>query len=232
MSPSGREYVRLWSDLASHPKWGRLSLVLRGAWASLLAYAGSRNDPTFTVERAVWLLARDGDDEAEAHVVALVEARWLDREGDTVSLHDWDDHQPLYRGPSDSPEAKAARNALRPRTRVERAGARGSDVERVRATEERRREERTTTPNPPEGSVVVVAYEDLYGGRRPGEPGVAWLLAMESDSGSERVLRALRTEHKRDSDPRTLLGRMQAGLRVGDAQRRAEARYGPAEEAN
>lgn len=114
--PSGREYVRLYADLASNPKWGRLPMVLRGVWATLLVYAASRNEPSFTVEQATWLLKREGERQAVKRIEALVERRWLDRVGDTLSIHQWHDHQPVYRGPSDSAEAKAARNALRPTT--------------------------------------------------------------------------------------------------------------------
>jgi len=224
MPSSGREYVRLYAALATHPKWGRLPLLLRGAWTSLLVYAATRNDPTFTHEQAVWLLKRDGAKSAARLVDALVDAGWLDRDGEAVALHGWAEHQPVYRGPSDNPEYKRQQERARYQRKAGAPSGTSWDGLGAPVTEERRGEEMRGPPptgaDAPshEEAAVVLRYQERYG-RLPAEPGRIWLRSLEQDAGPDRALAAFDGEHDKDSNPRTLIGRMRDGLEEGSRRR-------------
>jgi hypothetical protein len=80
----------------------------------------------------------------------------------------------------------------------------------------------TTKEVPPQpasddAAVVVALYSELFG-RLPTEKADAWLADLAGRYGSLRVTTALREEHRRDSSPRTILGRAEKGLKAGDSR--------------
>jgi|GEM_PF-4402514 len=161
---TAREYVRLYSALAISPKWGALSWEERGVWTSLLAYCGLRNEETLSIDEAAFYL-RAKRPAVERVLEALVQAGWLDRLDDgRLSVHDWRDWQPVYRGPSDLPEEKARRE----RERYHRRKASGDNLRQPvnSAIEERRVEE----------------------SRRDSRAGARGRISPESTNGSEPVL--------------------------------------------
>jgi len=75
----------------------------------------------------------------------------------------------------------------------------------------------------PEGlDRIASAYRALYH-REPTDGASAYLAALSDGYGEERVLNALAGEFERDSNPKTIIGRMHRGLKTGDAIRQAVA---------
>lgn len=78
-------------------------------------------------------------------------------------------------------------------------------------------------PREPLQPQVVVVYGELYGAA-PSTRKQAWLESMQKKWGPTRVVAALRTESAKDPNPRSICGRMEAGLKTGDLLNR----YAPA----
>lgn len=104
-----RDWAKVHASLSSHPKWIRLSPIGRGAWSTLLLAAMPLDGRFKDRDHVIAILERDRFDNAVAVVDELVRIRLLDIDETGVEMHDWPDHQPLYRGPSDEPEAVAER---------------------------------------------------------------------------------------------------------------------------
>jgi hypothetical protein len=107
-----RTYARGYASMASDPKWIDLSWLARGTWSTLWFAAIPLDGRLKSRKHAERLLQRDGCP-AEAiapSVDELIDAELLDVEADgSLVFHDWQEHQPTYRGPSDEPDAAAER---------------------------------------------------------------------------------------------------------------------------
>lgn len=151
-----RPWLKLWTGTAHHVKWMKLHPVGRGAWTTLLLLAPTEG-AFESREQVETLLARDNFDDVTGVVDDLIRLRLLDvAEDGRVVFHDWTDHQPLWRGPSDDPDAKAERNR---RDHQRRKRERASDRERDSASgsdrgesEESQRRIGEETPSVPLGA--------------------------------------------------------------------------------
>lgn len=89
----------------THPKFRRLQKqlklpqyavagLLEMIWSLAAQYADDGDISKFTVQE----IADYCDWEADPNVMidALVACRWLDRDGDRIVIHDWEDHRPNY----------------------------------------------------------------------------------------------------------------------------------------
>ncbi len=70
-------------------------------------------------------------------------------------------------------------------------------------------------PREPLERQVVVVYAELYG-VPPTTAKWTYLASIEERWPADRAVLALRSEHAKDPDPRTICGRMVAGLKAGD----------------
>ena len=68
-----------------------------------------------------------------------------------------------------------------------------------------------------DAATVMDLYRVTYG-RTPSPPASRWLQSLVEKHGADRTAAALVGEHAKDSDPKTVLGRMQTGLREGDVR--------------
>lgn len=139
--PAPREYLRFYPAIRDHDKWLGLSWAAQAAWVNLLALSAATEGVFESAEYLARWLSRQGCPAGDSVRVVgeLIEIHLLDEETDgTVAMHNWRIHQPVYRGPSDAPEAKRARMAeLRAsratperRVRIVRPRATGSIEER------------------------------------------------------------------------------------------------------
>lgn len=128
-----RDWFKVHAPMAEHEKWLGLSPSGRGAWITL-GLLGVRTEGRFAGRKQVdALLRRDGFDPAVLD--ELVDGHLIDVEADgALVMHDWLDHQGKWRGPSDDPEAKAARS----KASYERHSATAGDSRRESVTEEKR----------------------------------------------------------------------------------------------
>lgn len=129
-----REWIRLDLGLLDDERWTKLSLEDRGVWTTIYLLIAHDGDKVKSHHRLAWLLDKAGISGAEALVDRLRAAGWFVRaDGGGITLRGYDKYQLKWvRGPSDSPEEKALRNARRPTTREGRE--RGATVERRGAT--------------------------------------------------------------------------------------------------
>lgn len=127
-----REWVRLDVGLLDDDRFEQLTPEQRSAWTVAYLLIARGGDAVRDRPRLAHLLAKQGVADAIRLVDELDSAGWIVDAGRTegITLRGYEKAQPLYRGLSDTPEAKALRNAKRPTTRAERA-ARGASVERV-----------------------------------------------------------------------------------------------------
>jgi hypothetical protein len=95
----------------------------------------------------------------------------------------------------------------------------GNGAHPTREREVATREPRSPEPLEPLGEpsqpLVVAVHEELYG-RAPSVTKGRWLASMEGKFGPDRVSIALRREYALDPDPKTICGRMERGLKLGD----------------
>lgn len=148
-----REWVRLDIGLLDDERFESMDADDRSVWVTaylLISRAGDAVKDKDTLARLLakqmgWPIAQ-----ANTAVAGLEEAGWIvaSTRKTGITLRGYDKAQPIYRGPSDSPEAKAERNAKRPTTRAGRGasgGARGAT--RTDGTDK-------TPPAPPRGRGV------------------------------------------------------------------------------
>lgn len=142
MKRTTRPWLQFDVALLDDERFANTPTDLKGTW--LLAYLLVARDGDICRDRArlAWLLERNGVADAVERVERLDEQGWLEDVDGGVTIRGFFKHQPVWRGASDHPEAKAERNARRPTTRAGR-GARGASG----AIEERRGEE--ITPRTP-----------------------------------------------------------------------------------
>jgi hypothetical protein len=228
-----RDYVQLWTDLAQSPKFGRLTAHQRGVWVTLLVNCGLRNDPSFTRDQAKYWLRELTN--VERALDALIEQRWLDPDPDSdlLVLHDWRDHQPTYRGPSDDPEAKRARRQNQTeRERATRANRaieerRGEDRKGEEPTRAHAREAGLASSSDPldDGESLPTTLRGLYvlanGSRQPTPKVNDWLRELVRDHTERKAHFAFLTEWRADQNMRTVLGRTARRLER-EAQDKAE----------
>lgn len=125
-----REWVRLDIGLLDDDRFEELTTEQRSAWTVAYLLIARAGDAVKDRDRLARLLTKQGIDDSARLVAELDEKGWIVEatRATGITLRGYEHAQPLYRGPSDSPEAKAARNAQRPTTR---AGRRGASVEHV-----------------------------------------------------------------------------------------------------
>jgi hypothetical protein len=146
------------AEMVGTGKWRRTSPEIRGALLTLWVTGSLKRDECWWTDRAAVadMLDAEGFEDAPSLVEKLIAAHWLDEDDGGVIVHDWKEHQPLYRGPSDDPTAKRERMASLRATRA--TGA-------TRATEDRRGESRGIAGNDsPEASRRARGLS----GQRPG----------------------------------------------------------------
>lgn len=136
-----REWVPVYTSLLTSRKYRLLSLEERGAWLHVLLFACLAK-PEGVVDRDVLAieLGPACGRTPESIIDRLVEVGLLDSDGSTLTIHDRDQWQKGYRGPSDDPEYKAAYMRDYRAKRGSTVGDRGSTVG-VSGIEERRGEE-------------------------------------------------------------------------------------------
>lgn len=141
---STRPWIQVDVDILDDERFALTPQAVRGVWITAYLVIAREGDQCKSRARLVWLLKREGIRRPEDAVRALDRLGWLEDVGDgAVTIRGFFKHQPIYRGRSDLPDAKAERNARRPTTRAGRGASRGARG----ATEERRGEE--TTPRTP-----------------------------------------------------------------------------------
>ena len=216
-------WVKVDDGLPDHPKFlalGRDRLAAIGALVTMLAYC-NRYLTDGAVPRAaaqripVRLLAR------------LQRVGVIDPAEDGWTIHDYNDYQPSK---AEVLTLRAARSEA-----GRRGGIRSGQSRRKDANSEANGEasawlplapptttrpgpsspETTTTPDPSSAAQVVMVHEELYGSP-PTMAKATWYLNLEKRFGTVRVVTALRGEHERDPNPKTIAGRMEAALKNGD----------------
>lgn len=227
-----RDWIALYPGIFRSRKWRALRGDDTGrlAWIALLLES-SQSTPEGTIEdrdTAVWLLQRNGIGADAATVDRLVVVGCLDpREDGSLAVRGWSKWQKRWRGPSDDPEAAAARmRALRSnRSTMFDQKSNGSIEERRR--EERRREESASaypgTDDPPDS---LDRFYEITMLRPWGKPSGRWLREIEANyGGPEPVIAALNDEIERDRNPQDLIGRVEARLaKAADRKRQEVAR--------
>lgn len=233
--------------LRQHGKWLSLDDHGKAAWLSLMLI-GSTGTPRWCVgdrATAVELLRREGIRTPGKALDALISALLVDVDDHgALWMHDAEQWQ---RKPSDEPDRVLER--VQRHRAAKRDGGSGPPVTPRNApsrpvTHTDRHTDRHTPPPPEEArahaheaaaddaeAAVVLRYQERYG-RLPNDAGLAWLRSLEEDAGPDRALAAFDGEHAKDANPRSLIGRIAAGLKAGDAMRDAERRYGRAEAAS
>jgi hypothetical protein len=133
-----RHYARLLAELADHPKWLDLSALGRSAWITLYLRAIPSEGRLKSLAHCEMLLRRDRIPTPAKLVQELVDGHLLDVADDgSVGFHDFETHQPIYRGPSDDPEAVRERmRRLRAERKAQEAAVRDvrQDVRDVRVS--------------------------------------------------------------------------------------------------
>lgn len=124
-----REWVRLDVGLLDDERFNALPLDQQGVWLAVYLLLAREGDAVKSFDRLAYLLERRGGATLASLLPDLRAAGWFVRHSQGgYTLRGYEDRQFVFhRGPSDDPEAKAARNAKRPTTR---AGRRGATVER------------------------------------------------------------------------------------------------------
>ena len=104
-------YFNVFAALLTHRKFYSLTPAERGAWITIMLLASAQKPPGRFADKEtlVGLLAREGFDGSADYVSRLVSVALLDEWGPGIAIHDWDDHQPRYRYPSDYPEQTRSR---------------------------------------------------------------------------------------------------------------------------
>lgn len=148
---STRPWIQVDVGLLDDERFAQTPAHLRGVWLTAYLVIAREGDTCKNRQRLSWLLRREGIKSPDRAILELDRLKWLEDLGEgTVTIRGFNKHQPLYRGRSDLPDAKAERNARRPTTRGERE-RRGASVERVER--QRRGEEiKRAAPDAPEGA--------------------------------------------------------------------------------
>ena len=137
-----RPWVPLQSSTIANAKWIRSSIEERGAWATAILVA-LHGDPEGTVvhDTLVAHLEAGRASDPEALIARLVKLRLLDvLDENRYLVHDRETHWPLYRGPSDLPDA--ARERKRRSRHVTRCHDMSRDVTPSHAGHDRGEEKR------------------------------------------------------------------------------------------
>jgi hypothetical protein len=87
-----RDWAAIYAALLTRPKYRRLSFELRGCLLHVWLLAGSTTpEATWARDELREILELDGA--PDGALVALIAAGWLDEDGSTVTVHDWDEWQ-------------------------------------------------------------------------------------------------------------------------------------------
>lgn len=113
------EYVRVYTDLLTLPKWQELSYRARAVLLAAWLYAGKNDTNGYVPDVARKVIDYSAAADRE------LQGRWWNRNGTGWQLHDWGDHQ------VDAEELRADREHARARA-----------AERAKEYRRRRREER------------------------------------------------------------------------------------------
>lgn len=166
-----RDWFPLYSGrILASAKWNALTMEERGAWMAALCYAAT-TDGEFTHGQLFTLLRKEGADDPARLLARLVAVRLVDETPDGHVIHDWDDWQRPYRGPSDMPQAVAERQRNKRRRDADAAGRdvtnAGRDVttDKKRAEQSREDEREQTPPASNDAYDVMLTVENLT--RRP-----------------------------------------------------------------
>lgn len=219
-----RQWLALYLSMATRPKYRRLSAMGRGALLHVLLLAG------FQEPEAWWEDAEDLRDALRLEGFPgglydeLVGYGWLEPDGTGVGVHDWDAHQLAA-----TAEAQRSWEARRKREwrRKKRPGSPAPPpfTEQDKTSHDNGPgHEPDKSGTPVDGGAplddfdeVAEVYRELYH-RGLSEKARAYLRSLTGRYGSGRVVRALRGEHARDPNTRTVIGRMDRGLRAGELQ--------------
>jgi hypothetical protein len=216
--------------MVTKAKYRRLSPVGRGALLHTLILAGFQNP------EAAWpdpeelrdALRLEGfPDGAYDELVAL---HWIEYEDGAAVLHDWDQHQ-----------LAATREAQREWERARKRKWRRS--KKVSPNPPSKKQDITPPPqhnSPGHGmdmsgtgngdgggrqndlEQVRALYVGLYH-RVPTQGATSYFASLLDGASVDRICKALASEHSRNPDPKTLISRMQKGLRLGDQLARSSS---------
>lgn len=211
-----REWLAVYTAMATKPKYRRLSPIGRGALLHTLILAG------FQQPEATW---RDPDELRESLELdgfprgaldELVALGWLEHEDGVLTVHDWDAHQLAA-----TKEAQRSWEAARKRDwrRTKRPNA-PSPAPPTPTRQD------TTPQHIGPGHVpdmsgtpglveVVEEYERLFGGATPGKVHYLSTIVQRWPS-TERVIEGLRYEQRNGATRKDICGRLEKGLSAGD----------------
>lgn len=128
-----RPWIRLDVGLLDDERFEDLNPDQLAAWVKSYLIIAREGDSIRDLGKLARLLTKEGIAHSAQRVDELDRMDWFvpATRRDGITLRGYEAKQPLYRGPSDLPEAKAARNSQRRRgASKERAGASRSDTVR------------------------------------------------------------------------------------------------------
>lgn len=139
-----REWVKENVGLLEDERYVGMTDTQLAAWEVLMKAVTRLPGEIFRDKsQMAFLLRRYGRNKVDASIEALDRRGWFIESDGGIKIRGWDKYQLLYRGPSDSPEAKASRNAARPTSDAERK-IRAAEAEQRKREEEAKR--RANTP--------------------------------------------------------------------------------------
>lgn len=221
-----RQWMALYLAMVTKPKYRRLSAMGRGALLHVFLLAGYQ-DP-----EAWWPDAEELRDALRLEGFPgglfdeLVAYGWLEPDENGVGVHDWDAHQ--LAASADAQRAWEAARKRDWRRKKPRPGSPGPPP-----TEQDKTPHNNSPGHVPDtsgtgrdGGALSEDFESVYRElyhRSPSEKATAYGRSLEDRFGAVRVVKALRAEHRRDSNPRTIIGRMDKGLQAGGIQEFADS---------
>lgn len=222
-----REWSAVYSAMLTRPKFRRLSPIGRGALLQVFLLAG------FQTPEATWddpdglREALELDGFPRGALDELIALGWLDQEDGALVIHDWDDHQQAA-----TVEVRRTWEAARKREWRRKKKPPPSPAPLTPT-------EQDITPQPQDNGrdmsravpdmsrtngqgdggregleEVRGVYFSLYH-REPTQGAMSYFASLLDRAATPRVLKALRGEHAKDPNPRTLISRMQKGLELG-----------------
>lgn len=183
-----RSFVPVYSSLLTSEKWDELSFADRGAWVTTLLL-GTLGEPEGVFRRRLLVskLRKEGCSDPDDTIDRLIEAGFLDADGDDVEIHDREDWQRRYRGPSDDPAAKRDRmrrhRAEQQRATVESHASHGA----IREGREGREEKGSSRARATLPSRELVTFWTGSVGTVPSPKELEWLFELERDHSREAV---------------------------------------------
>lgn len=144
-----REWVREDVGLLDDEQYVSMPDHLIAAWELLMKITARLPGERFKdTAQMIFQLKRYGRPRAAAVVKELEDREWFvpGPDGEGLRIKGWDKYQLVYRGPSDDPSAKAARNAKRPTTDSARRIAAEEAAQRRKEEDERMKAAATDKP--------------------------------------------------------------------------------------